>query len=74
MGQFKALFTKNWILYKRSWLGSFMELVIPIVFVAFVFMLRNLSVIIDYPETQFVGLNLTYLIPENNTMITGMLK
>lgn len=42
MGQFKALATKNWVLYKRSVLGSVCEILLPIIFMLFVFMVRQL--------------------------------
>lgn len=74
MSQFRALATKNWILFKRSWFGSIVEVVVPIAFVAFVFMIRNLAVVTHYDETQFIGKNMTYAIPENNTMVAAMLK
>lgn len=74
MSQFRALFVKNWILFKRSWFGSLMEVTVPVLFVVFVLMIRNLAVVTPYDETQFIGKNLTYPIPENNTMVLYMLK
>lgn len=54
MGQFKALATKNWILYKRSPLGSILELVLPIIFVLFFILVRNLAKVDTYSEQQFL--------------------
>jgi hypothetical protein len=69
-----ALFIKNWILYKRNWVGSLFEILIPILFVAFVVVIRRLAVTTDYPQTQFVGNNLTFIIPNNLTMYPQALK
>jgi hypothetical protein len=74
MGQLSALFIKNWILYKRNWVGSLFEILIPILFVAFVVVIRRLAVTTDYPQTQFVGNNLTFIIPNNLTMYPQALK
>jgi hypothetical protein len=71
MGQFSALFVKNWILYKRGWVGSFFEIIVPIVFMVIV---RRLAVSTDYVETQFVGNNLTFVVPNNLTMYPQALK
>lgn len=49
MGQFSALFIKNWILYKRGWVGSLFEMLIPILFLGFVVAIRKLATITDYP-------------------------
>lgn len=74
MGQFSALFIKNWILYKRGWVGSLFEMLVPIVFVAFVIVVRRLAISTNYDETQFVGNNLTFIIPTNTTMYPQALK
>jgi hypothetical protein len=74
MGQFSALFVKNWILYKRGWVGSFFEIIVPIVFMVFVVIVRRLAVSTDYVETQFVGNNLTFVVPNNLTMYPQALK
>lgn len=57
MGQFKALAVKNWILYKRSPLGSILELVIPIIFVCFLILVRNLAKIDTYDSQQYLANN-----------------
>ena len=54
MGQFKALMTKNWILIKRSPVGSILEILIPIIFMLFVFMIRDLAKIETYEEQTFL--------------------
>ena len=74
MSQFRALAVKNWILFKRSWFGSLIEVTIPALFIVFVLMIRNLAIITPYDETQFLGVNLTYTVPENNTMVVALLK
>ena len=43
MGQLSALFYKNWILYKRSLLGNVLELLLPIFFIFFVVLVRQLE-------------------------------
>jgi hypothetical protein len=65
---------KNWILYKRGWVGSFFEIIVPIVFMVFVVIVRRLAVSTDYVETQFVGNNLTFVVPNNLTMYPQALK
>ena len=55
MGQFKALMTKNWILAKRSPIGSVLEILIPIIFMLFVLMIRNLAKIESYDEQSFLN-------------------
>lgn len=54
MGQFKALFTKNWILYKRNIIGSIIEFVLPVIFVLFLILVRNIVKIQNYEEQQFL--------------------
>ena len=54
MGQFKALMTKNWILTKRSPIGTILEILIPIIFMLFVLMVRNLAKIESYDEQSFL--------------------
>ena len=74
MSQFRALAVKNWILFKRSWFGSLVEVIVPTLFVVFVLMIRNLAIITPYEQTQFIGVNITYIIPDNNTMVVALLK
>lgn len=54
MGQFSGLMIKNWILFKRTWIGSLCELLIPTMFICLIVIIKGLGVPIDYPETQFV--------------------
>ncbi len=49
MGQFSALFVKNWILYKRGWVGSLFEILIPVLFSIFILLIRRLATTTDYP-------------------------
>lgn len=74
MGQFSALLVKNWILYKRGWVGSVFEILIPVMFVGMVMAVKNLVEINNYPETQFVGVNMTINIPNNVTMWPQAIK
>lgn len=49
----KALLRKNWLLFKRNKVGSFLEIVVPIAF-AFVFLIfRNAQPIVDIPKTSY---------------------
>lgn len=54
MGQFKALITKNWILYKRHKLGAFFEIAIPVISALFIILSRQLITIETYEEGQFL--------------------
>lgn len=42
MGQFKALCYKNWVLYKRSIVGSILEIAIPVIVLLFLILTRSL--------------------------------
>ena len=55
MGQFKALLTKNWILTKRSPVGCVLEIIIPILFMVFILMIRQLAKITTYEDTSYLG-------------------
>ena len=57
MGQFKALATKNWILVKRSPIGTILEILIPIICMLFILMIRNLADIEEYDEQSFLSKN-----------------
>ena len=48
MGQLRALFGKNWLLYKRNLCGNVMELIFPVFFVMFIMLVKYLD-----PPTQF---------------------
>ena len=54
MGQFRALVTKNWILMKRSPVGSILEFLLPIIFMLFVLLVRNLAKIEDYDQQTYL--------------------
>ena len=61
MGQFKALSGKNWILVKRSPCGTILEIVIPILFMMFMLVIRNLAKIESYESQSFLtNPNYTY--------------
>lgn len=53
--QLKALLKKNFILWKRAPLCSLFEILVPLVFAAFLFLIRNISSITDKPETSFLS-------------------
>jgi hypothetical protein len=51
-----ALIWKNWLLFKRNWLGSLLVLLVPILFVIVtVIPIRNLFTSTDYPSTSFMS-------------------
>jgi hypothetical protein len=54
MGQFKALSKKNWILWKRSWCGNIVEVLVPILFLFFFALNRQLIDIRTYEEQQYL--------------------
>ena len=54
MGQLGALFYKNWLLYKRGIVGNILEIAVPIFFIFFVILTRNLDKPIDYVEQSFL--------------------
>lgn len=61
MGQFKALANKNWIIYKRNIFGSILEIVIPIAFILFTILIRNLAKVTVYNEqSNLSNSSLTY--------------
>jgi hypothetical protein len=61
MGQFRALVYKNWILYKRGIIGNIIEILIPILFVAFTIAVRKLATVTTYEEQSFIAnSNYTY--------------
>ena len=62
MGQFKALSQKNWILWKRSLCGNITEVVIPIIFIAFIVAIRRL-ITVDVYESQSFLTNPNYTAP-----------
>ena len=52
----KALLRKNWLLFKRNKVGSFLEIAVPIAF-AFVFlMFRHAEPIVEVPQTSYYDL------------------
>ena len=59
MGQLSALFYKNWLLYKRGIIGNILEIAVPIFFVLFVIVTRNLDKPVTYAEQSFLT-NSTY--------------
>lgn len=50
----KALLKKNFILWKRSPFCSLLEIIVPLVFACFLFLIRHLSEVTDHPETSYV--------------------
>lgn len=59
MGQFRALSEKNWILWKRGYCGNIIEVIIPIIFIAFIAAIRKLVKVEAFPEQSFL-INPTY--------------
>ena len=62
MKQFKALFIKNWILWKRGLIGSLLEICLPIAIFCIFFALRSSVTITSSQESQLIG-NSTYTVP-----------
>jgi hypothetical protein len=54
MGQLSALFYKNWLLYKRGIVGNIIEMAVPIFFVLFIVLTRNLDKAVDYAQQDFL--------------------
>ena len=55
MGQFKALSQKNWILWKRSLCGNITEIIVPIIFIAFIVVIREIVTVDNYAEQSFLS-------------------
>ena len=55
MQQFKSLAKKNFLLWRRGFFSSFLEIVLPIVLFSLVAIIRDYVDIIDEPARQFVG-------------------
>jgi hypothetical protein len=55
MSQFKALSRKNWILWKRGLCGNITEIIIPIIFIAFIVVIRKLVTVDTYAEQSFLS-------------------
>lgn len=72
MGQFKALMTKNWILYKRSWVGSICEILVPLIVICFVIIIRQIAKMTDNPQTSYLAG--ATIFPSNNTLLASYLK
>ncbi len=49
----KALLKKNWILWKRSWIISLLEIIIPILFAIIMFAFRQADNPVDVPKTTY---------------------
>jgi len=43
MGQLSALFYKNWLLYRRGWVGNLLEYLVPLFFIAFIVMVAQID-------------------------------
>ena len=57
----KALLIKNWILWRRNWCVSLLEIVLPILFVFLVIAFRKASATVPVPEkTYYNGAYLNY--------------
>lgn len=72
MGQPSALFYKNWLLYKRAPVGNICEIFLPVIFILFIIMIRNLDKPVTYEEQAFIT-NSRYsrqIIPESSSSPT----
>lgn len=59
MGQLSSLFYKNWLLYKRGIIGNILEFLVPILFIIFVMVTKNLDPPVTYAQQSFIS-NTTY--------------
>jgi hypothetical protein len=59
MGQLSSLFYKNWLLYKRGIIGNILEFLVPIFFIIFVMVTKNLDPPVTYAQQSFIS-NTTY--------------
>jgi ATP-binding cassette subfamily A (ABC1) protein 3 len=60
MGQFTALLYKNWLLFSRNWVGSLLEIIVPLWFAVILGVFANLA---DTTEKN----NFSYLLQSNFT-------
>lgn len=74
MGQLSALFYKNWILYKRSLLGNFLELIVPIFFIFFIVLVRKLDQPTPYETQSFLNNTLYSYTIDGTSSLTAHLK
>lgn len=63
----KALLKKNWIIYRRSWVVTLFEILIPVAFAALTLMFRTLSPSKDIPQTSY------YDNPKTNILFDGQI-
>lgn len=61
----KALLRKNWLLWKRNLLGSFLELFGPIIFILLFLVFRYAEPIINVPQTSYYQTATTFTSPES---------
>jgi len=74
MGQLSSLFYKNWLLYKRGIIGNILEFIVPIFFIIFVMVTKNLDPPVTYEQQSFIS-NATYAKTINSvTSSTAFLK
>ena len=70
---FKALMKKNWILFKRSWFCSTMEVMVPILFILILVLFRKTIEKNNIPEKSYLSaINVVYLkkgITKNNILL-----
>ena len=72
MGQFRALMTKNWILYKRGWAGSIAEIVVPLIVICFVVAIRKIAKVTESEKTSYISTARTF--KSNNSLPLNYLK
>ena len=73
MGEFKALLTKNFIIYRRSWFGSFIEVFVPVFFMLSLFLVRRMFPPKQYPAYSDVKSPLTTTTYQNLTTLANKL-
>lgn len=62
LSHMKALLRKNWIIWKRSWFVSLLEIAIPVLLVAIMLGIRAALPVKDIAETTYIGtrMDITY--------------
>lgn len=72
--QLRKLLAKNWLLYRRTWLVSLLELALPILLSLFAIVIRRDIAIDHYPSKQYVDTNESALLPGIELLNTSFLK
>jgi len=74
MAQFKALLSKNWVLYKRSKVGNVIEFLIPILFTCMVILIKKLDEPQSYAEQSYINNPLYAFSIKDDSRLSSKLK